>query len=287
MAPPVRRALLVDASPPFRRRIRDILHANGWTVDEAEGVLEAEALVGRREYEAIVVDFLLPDGDGVQCIRTWRSLGVTSPVLALTGAEGDAVIRAFIHAGAHDVLEKRRFSEAAFLAALEATGGPPDYPEAELPRATPFAPALHEGEVADHVQMDGRRALVVDDTLLFRILLRRILEQDGWRVEEAVTAEEALTRAGEGYDLLLVDYLLPDMDGAALLHTLRTRGVETPALALTAHGSNDVARDLLTAGARACVPKHLLNEDRLRHAVKETLGGVLSPGPRRREGLAG
>ena len=115
-----------------------------------------------------------------------------------------------------------------------------------------------------------RHALVVDDTPVFRVLLRRYLERDGWSVREASSAGEAMTRARDGppLDLVLVDYLLPDMDGATLLRRLRREGVEAPVLAMTGHATEDVADDLADAGAAACLPKEGLNEERLRAAVR-------------------
>lgn len=263
----------MDDAPSVRVRLRAYLEEAGWQVDEAEGAADAEDLLGRAEYEIIILDFVLPDTDGVQCLRCWRAMGVTAPVLGLTAASADAVLEAFIKAGAHDVLEKDRLDKDAFLAAVEATGGPPGYPEEALPpvrRLAPDASPLVE-TAADGPRAAPRRALVIDDTAAFRVLLRRYLEKDGWTVDEACTAEDALRLASPRYDLVLLDYLLPDMDGATLLRRLRRAGLSAPALGMTGHATEEIADHFGAAGAMRCVGKEGLSEARLRSAVREAL----------------
>lgn len=273
MAEPSRRALVVDDTASTRDLLRGYLQETGWEVDEAESAAVAEDHLAQTDYGMIVLDFVLPDADGVQCIRSWRAMGVTAPVLGLTAASADAVLEAFIKAGAHDVLEKSCLNKEAFLAAVEATGGPPGYPEEALPPVRRLAP---EPGVTFDLAGEGpafpaRRALVIDDTPAFRVLLRMYLEKDGWTVDEASTAEDALRLATPQHDLLLLDYLLPDMDGATLLRRLRRMGVKAPVLGMTGHATEEVADDFDSAGAMRCVAKEGLSETRLRQAVKEAL----------------
>src|SRR5579863_1948145 len=65
-------------------------------------------------------------------------------------------------------------------------------------------------------------ALVVDDELQIRRLLRLCLEANGYRVTEATTGQEALTEAAQRRpDVLILDLGLPDMDGVTILKRLR------------------------------------------------------------------
>ena len=276
---PDRRALVVDDTPAVRAQVAGYLRDEGWTVDEAESAHAAEDLLGRTEYEIIVLDFVLPDADGVQCMRCWRAMGVTAPVLGLTAASADAVLEAFIKAGAHDVLEKSCLDRETLLAAVEATGGPPGYPEEALPRRRPMPAHVAPPEPASDAPLPPRRALVVDDTPAFRVLLRRYLEKDGWTVDEASTAADAVRLASPAHDLVLLDYLLPDMDGATLLRRMRRAGLTAPVIGMTGHATEEVADDFGAAGAMRCVAKEGLSEARLRQAVKETLG-IPTPEPK-------
>jgi two-component system chemotaxis response regulator CheY len=66
--------------------------------------------------------------------------------------------------------------------------------------------------------------LVVDDATLVRVYYRSILEQAGFRVEEALNGLEALeTLLAGAVDLLVVDINMPQMDGLTFLRTLRER----------------------------------------------------------------
>jgi len=85
----------------------------------------------------------------------------------------------------------------------------------------------------------AHRVLLVEDDERIRTSMRLSLEDEGYEVEEAGTGEEALelqTRAlvSNPFDLLVVDIMLPGMDGWEILKWMRGAGVQTPVLILTA-----------------------------------------------------
>jgi len=90
----------------------------------------------------------------------------------------------------------------------------------------------------------GLRILVIDDEDLICQLLRRLLEEAGYSVIEATTAASALQQSQTGPDLILMDYVLPDMDGLRLLQAIRsqTRSAQVPVIFLT--GKDDVPTKL-------------------------------------------
>ncbi|MCS1350931.1 response regulator transcription factor [Mechercharimyces sp. CAU 1602] len=78
--------------------------------------------------------------------------------------------------------------------------------------------------------------LVVDDEDRIRRLLRMYLEREGYEIEEAEDGESALEKALEGdYDLILLDLMLPGMDGIEVCRRLREEKA-TPVIMLTARG---------------------------------------------------
>src|SRR5690242_18231671 len=91
--------------------------------------------------------------------------------------------------------------------------------------------------------------LVVDDEQLVRWSLTDRLTQEGYRVVEAETAAEALERAAEGTDLVLLDYRLPDSDGLAVLKRIKESDPDTLVIMLTAVSSIDTAVEAMKAGA--------------------------------------
>ena len=94
-----------------------------------------------------------------------------------------------------------------------------------------------------------RRVLVVDDEQLIRWSLVERLREDGYDILEAGTAAEAVERADQGVDLVLLDYKLPDDDGLTVLKKLRDLDPDTLVIMLTAHRSVETIVEAMKAGA--------------------------------------
>ena len=92
------------------------------------------------------------------------------------------------------------------------------------------------GEVfLDH--LTGMRLLIVEDDDKLVRALERGLEREGYGVDVARTGDEGLERADEDeYDAVVLDLMLPGVDGVTLCQTLRRRGHWVPVLMLTARG---------------------------------------------------
>lgn len=99
--------LLVEDDTNLRLALRDNLeNQGGYAVEEATCVREAREHLGRRDFQLILLDVMLPDGDGYTLCRALREEGVTTPVLMLTARTlEDDVVRGF-ESGAQDYLGK-------------------------------------------------------------------------------------------------------------------------------------------------------------------------------------
>lgn len=85
---------------------------------------------------------------------------------------------------------------------------------------------------------DPARILIVDDEPKLRQSLAEGLELEGWQATTAATAAEALQWCmRESFDVILLDWMLPDEEGVAWLPMLRGCGITAPVLMLTARGS--------------------------------------------------
>lgn len=78
--------------------------------------------------------------------------------------------------------------------------------------------------------------LVVEDNALLAAGLRSNLEYEGFTVQVAATGRDGLRLARQGVALMVLDLMLPDMDGFRVLRELREQGIDTPVLILTALG---------------------------------------------------
>jgi len=97
--------------------------------------------------------------------------------------------------------------------------------------------------------MPPGRVLVVDDERFFRDLFQEMLAARGHAVRSASSGEEAVRMlAGERFDLLLTDIVMPGMDGIALVRDARSRDPELEAVAVTGHDDVRLAVDAMKAG---------------------------------------
>lgn len=95
----------------------------------------------------------------------------------------------------------------------------------------------------------SHRILVVEDEPNVGFGLQFNLEQEGYDVTLVETLHAASARIGDGWDLVLLDVMLPDGDGMAWCRELRAKGDLTPVLMLTARASAEDTVDGLEAGA--------------------------------------
>jgi DNA-binding response OmpR family regulator len=98
--------------------------------------------------------------------------------------------------------------------------------------------------------------LLVEDERRLAQVVRRVLEEEGHTVDLAHDGEDGLAMARDGsHDVIVLDVLLPGMDGIALCQTLRRERLDTPVLLLTALDSVDDRVRGLDAGADDYLPK--------------------------------
>lgn len=100
------------------------------------------------------------------------------------------------------------------------------------------------------------KILIVEDEEQMARLLRRGLQEEGHQVDLCVSADSASQQALDiSYDVILLDWMLPDQDGVTLLRGWRKKGLRTPVLMLTARGTTGEKVTGLRAGADDYLPK--------------------------------
>src|ERR1700736_3218612 len=103
---------------------------------------------------------------------------------------------------------------------------------------------------------ESLRLFLVEDNEEVAFLTCKHLERAGHQVTSCRTGADALIVLGHtAFDLVLLDYILPDMKGLELMQTLTKEGISTPILMLTGYGNEKVATQALQAGALDYVVK--------------------------------
>jgi DNA-binding response OmpR family regulator len=124
-----------------------------------------------------------------------------------------------------------------------------------------------------------KRILVVEDEPTIAIALQDDLEDEGYRVEAVSDGVTAVGKIGAGgWDLVLLDVMLPGKDGFTVLREVRKAGNQTPVILLTARGQEQDRITGLTLGADDYVTKPFSRQELLLRvqAVLRRAGGVVA-----------
>lgn len=125
------------------------------------------------------------------------------------------------------------------------------------------------------------RALAIEDDLTLGLLLQHLLEEEGFAVDRASTAQEGESLALlYDYDVVVLDLGLPDRSGITVLQSIRREGRDTPVLVLTAESSTATTVRTLDSGADDYLKKPVVLDE-----FKARLRALLRRGGARRNEL--
>jgi PAS domain S-box-containing protein len=220
--------LVIDDDPMVADLLRRTLVKDGYRVEYAENGEKGLQLARQLRPDAITLDVMMPGLDGWQVMTHLKSDPELAdiPVILLS------------------IVNDRKTGFA--LGATEYLTKP-----LERERLTAVLRRISNGR-------GSRLALVVDDVADNRALLRTALEGDGWTVEEAGNGLEALDRLEQRRpDAILLDLMMPEMDGIQLVERLRTseRNRSIPVLVVTAKDITPMDRQRLSGGVHAIMQK--------------------------------
>ena len=118
----------------------------------------------------------------------------------------------------------------------------------------------------------AQRILVVEDDQFLRELYDELLREEGYEVNLAVDGEEGLSKVmAGGYDLILLDIMLPKMDGLEILRQLRDKHPAKPngpVVLLTNLGQDSIIKEGFNLGASGYLIKSAMNPDQVLSEVK-------------------
>ena len=204
--------------------------------------LAAQAMDSMDPFELMIIDWRMPDIDGVEITRRIRKIaGNEVPIIILTAYDWSDIEDEAREAGVTAFLAKPfyRSKICYLLRELEEEKNPVEYKE-----------------VGDSRDFQGKRVLLAEDNLLNREIAHTLIEEMGAEVEDACDGGEAVQKvigSEEGYyNLILMDVQMPVMNGyeatRAIRNLERQDAKRIPIVAMTANAFEDDRQEALRAG---------------------------------------
>jgi CheY-like chemotaxis protein/signal transduction histidine kinase len=258
----LRRLLIVEDDPRQRESVQQLLSNGDVQITAVASAREALAHLKDTTFDCMVVDLNLPELSGYDLLEKMSQQEDVAfpPVIIYTGRALDP----------EEEQRLRRYSKSIIIKDARS-------PERLLDEVTLF---LHQVEAKlppKHQQMlktardresalEGRRVLIVEDDVRNVFALSSVLEPAGITVVIARNGREAIDvlarsspEAAKRIDLVLMDIMMPEMDGLAAMREIRKRGEwkNLPIIALTAKAMTDDHDKSLAAGANDYIAKPL------------------------------
>ncbi len=245
--------LIVDDDPIACEHAKLVLEKAGITSETVSSGAEAVELVKlrharRQPYDLILVDWQMPEMDGVETTKQIRSAtGDASAIIILTAYRWDEIFEEAMRAGVDSFIAKPLFAGAV----LE------EFQVARRRRAHLEADTMHKAELT------GRRILLAEDVQINAEIMQMVLQERGMIAEHAQNgriAVELFSSRPEGYyDAVLMDLRMPEMDGLEAARRIRAMSradaATVPIIALTANAFDEDVRSTLQAGMNAHLSK--------------------------------
>lgn len=125
------------------------------------------------------------------------------------------------------------------------------------------------------MENQGKKILIIEDDQFLREFYQELLQQEGFLVDVAVDGEVGLRKLLEGgYDLILLDIMLPKKDGLQLLRDLKLQPLKKangPIVILTNLGQDVVIKQCFELGAQGYLIKSAFNPDQVLREVQSYL----------------
>jgi signal transduction histidine kinase/CheY-like chemotaxis protein len=252
----VRRILVVEDDDALRRSMRDLLSLDGVSIHDVGTAREALAQLSQQSFDCVVLDLHLPDASGYDILETMSANERYSfpPVIVYTGRPLSAA----------DEERLRRYSKSVIVKGARS-------PERLLDEVTLFLHQVESRLPPDSRRMlqaarerddifEGRTILVVEDDVRNVFALTSVFEPRGAKVVVARNGREGVEKAHQVRpDLVLMDIMMPEMDGLQATRELRSDPAfrDTPIIALTAKAMRDDYTQCIEAGASDYLAKPL------------------------------
>lgn len=117
-----------------------------------------------------------------------------------------------------------------------------------------------------------KKILIVDDSVVARMAIKKIISKKFTSISEASSGSEAIELLkNEKFDCLLVDYLMPGINGITTIKIIREMGLTTPIIVISANQQKTILDKFFELGVVAVLKKQV-SEDELLNAIDKAIG---------------
>ncbi|MDO4500594.1 MAG: response regulator [Erysipelotrichaceae bacterium] len=230
------------------RMLNEIGMRSDWTTSGKEAVLRAKYAVDENdEYGAYIIDWLMPDMNGIETVRRIRRfISDDKPIIILTAYDWSSIEAEAREAGVTSFCSKPLFMS-------------------ELREALTYTRKKKVVEETDFstYNFENKKVLLVEDNMLNREIATEILKEAGLLIDEAedgdVAVEILKNAADDQYDLVLMDIQMPRLDGYMATREIRTLDnpviANIPIIAMTANAFEEDKKKAFEAGMNAHISK--------------------------------
>lgn len=263
------RALVVDDDFNTCSSVTKMLVTIGmrpdWTTSGKEAVLRTKLAEEQDdEYSAYIIDWLMPDMNGIEVVRRIRGIiGEEKPIIILTAYDWSDIEDEARKAGVTAFCSK-----PIFLSELREV------------LESPFTSArVQAASMEETISFEGKKILLVEDNELNQEIAVEILKEAGFVMDVAddgMVAVEKMKAAEPGqYDLILMDIQMPIMNGyeaTKQIREMKTAGIaDIPIIAMTANAFDEDKKAALDAGMNGHIAKPI-DVPKLMELLKEIVG---------------
>jgi len=238
--------LVIDDDPAVHDLMRRSLEKDGFRVELAADGKRGLELAKQLKPAVITLDVMMPHLDGWSVLTALKADPATAniPVIMLT------------------IVDDKQMGFA--LGAADYFTKPIDFQR------------LHHVLEKYRKPTNHQTVLIIEDDASMRDMLRRTLEKDGWQVTEAQNGKVGLTQLdGQAPALILLDLMMPEMDGFEFMEALRQRGdgKQVPVIVITAKDLTEEDHRRLNGGVERIIQKSATSQAEVLELVRAFLIG--------------
>ncbi len=249
----IKELLLVEDDDVLRGSIERLLAHDDIAVTAAPSGAAALAALDEKSFDCMVLDLGLPDMSGFELLKRLRAEGrcAALPVIVYTGRE----------LSREEERELREVSESIIVKGAKSEERLVDETAIFLHRVVNKLGKSRQQVIVNLYDRDfylqEKKVLLVDDDMRNLFALAKVLDDRGLQVIKAEAGDKALSllRDGAEADLILMDIMMPGLDGYQTTRAIRELGIRTPIIALTAKAMKEDRDKCLAAGANDYLAK--------------------------------